>query len=329
MKLAAASVVLSSFFATSAIADDSAMKFSAEGSAALSREGWKNSFDGWNVTDYSTFPYTVSNTGKFSYSNTYLNLAGRVLVPLVGNFGVQGDFAWMDGFKSENSDNFHSSNHVAAHLLFRDDGFQAGAFYALGRAVHTADQEDYPTTIYGIEGQVYYDHSTIWGQLGKIKSFERGGPSEYYNPTQLRAGIRWFPRDDIRIDLQGSVMSGKTDNSSLGNGNINVYSFSLGAEKEIQLGNLPAAVFGTYTYTAIPKSNSLPLSISFGGQTFDWTTGYGGSSSTILVGVKFRFGTDSLRDQDRHGVNTDVDFTRAGMLDLLYDNSSMTITANP
>jgi len=189
-------------------------------------------------------------------------------------FGVQGDVVY--SFVGTDEDYFGDVSNLdgAVHLFFRDQtSFLIGGFVQLGSTEidYGYGSSDFTRSYVGVEGQLYLDVLTLYGQLG-LQGIDYDG----YEDNGIFANVeaRYFVTDDFRVDVHAGI-------STLDEQDYTTYNLGLGAE--YKFADLPVSVFGKVDY---------------------YNTEYGSGSVDSVratVGLKFNFGDDSLFDRDRTG----------------------------
>ncbi|MDE2384354.1 MAG: hypothetical protein KGO53_07030 [Alphaproteobacteria bacterium] len=257
------------------------------------------SYDGWtNVGDYNHSP--IANVSSF-----YGTFDGRALVPLSSNVGVQFDGSMARTFDGGDIATWNNASHMGAHLLYRTDAYQFGVFGGFGVAnVHNGGgEEEWQSRIFGIEGQAYLNNVTLWAQLAKAGSFETSGPSEIFDPIQLRAGSRYFLDANTRLDVEGGYATAPSAGDFAATASM--VNWKVGVEHLFELDSHPVSVFANYTGSKVLDANDVYYSI-------------GNTETAVNVGFSFKFGPHSLIDEDRHGTNTDMSFSKLPVMDSLY-----------
>ena len=180
------------------------------------------------------------------------------------------DYNWDAGFRE-----------AAEHLYYRSQGWLAGVFaqqrtyYANGNSIGVKGD------FLGLEGQVYLDTMTLYGQLGQSKwRYNYGTDSDPGVLATLE--LRYFVSENLRVD--GSINYMKENYGSPSNSKWNQTTYGVGAE--YRFSGSPLSVLAKYEY-ADERSN--------------W--GYSADDQRLMVGVKLNFGKDSLRKSDREGTS--------------------------
>ena len=303
---------------------------SADLSVHMFYDNWQGSFE---ALDYDLQP-----TVGLGDRAVYLGVSGRALVPFADQFGVQIDAGTDQVFGNEQDvTTYVSASPIGAHALYRTDGYQIGAFGGTGHT-NVGAVSEYKSQIYGIEGQTYLGNMTIWAQLGRIHSEYSGSPSSYsLDVNQIRSGLRYFVDDNTRLDLEGGYLFGNQDTSVGGSNSdasvdyngypsirTNAVQWQLGAERLTSIGTFPVSLFATYSGSKWLDTTGTLADCNSGCDSFNWK--FGGTDHTVKIGFSLKFGPDTLLAQDRHGVNTDMNFITVPVANLLTGATSVSLT---
>lgn len=193
----------------------------------------------------------------------------------------------------------------AGHLAYRDpEAFAAGVFGALQSASYFYPEYDetyaVPYGILGVEGQVYTDTLTFYGQAGigfdldpapdPVAQLTR----DYGQFAYVRGVLRYFPTDNVKLSVEGlygvgsirygEFMEGEAD------ADVTITSVKLGADYR-------------------PDDSDLSYFVSYQGTLLNTAIATDSRSSLehrLLAGVKFDIGAETLKQRDREGVTWDV-----------------------
>jgi len=244
------------------------------------------------VVDYveAVEPATSSASGFVSVGTGYFNtdfdyididswaieLAASGVYQFTPEVGVQGDLVYSSLSTDETYFSDVTSFDGALHLFFRDSSsFLIGGFVQVGTTDADYDYYSYGTTrsYVGVEGQLYLDLLTLYGQVGWQNYDEDGAEGD-----GLFANVeaRYFITDDFRVDVHAGMATISYDF-----GDTKLYNVGIGAEYKFT--DLPLSVFGKLDYYSAD-------------QPFLST-----DSVRAMVGLKFNFGDDTLFDRDRNG----------------------------
>lgn len=209
---------------------------------------------------------------------------------------------------------------VAAHFFYRTDKYLAGVYGQRTSFSNTYSGDGStggytPARAYflGGEGQYYFERATVYGQAGYqnygyTQTYSGAGYNDSYSsPAGYTASLtgRYFISDNWKVD--GGYTYGRTTNA-YNSGYANYYNYSsnlvqnsnlLSIGTEYRLDNSPVSFFGKYSYTTNSLTSSYNNTNS--GITISGNQTLNLMSNTLLVGVKFTFGTGSLIEQDRRG----------------------------
>jgi len=161
----------------------------------------------------------------------------------------------------------------ALHGYYRDSLFAAGAFFAASRydVGLTEDIKDY---LGGIEGALFQDTWTIMGAAGYGQTDLAGLDADHYMGA---LGARWYATDNIRLDIDG-----KLDHITDAGEDLDIHSLKLTANYRPE--QWPATLFAGYKYTNVDLADTLS-----------------GDSNAIFGGVRFSYGSGSLKEEERLG----------------------------
>lgn len=192
-------------------------------------------------------------------------------------FGGQMDL----GYFKQDYGNLHvdlGSREAAEHLYYRSEGWLAGAFAQQRKYYVNGNNTNIKGYFLGLEGQVYFDNMTLYGQLGQGKWNYAAGSTKPDVMATLE--LRYFMSENLRLDA--SINHLKEDARELFNYQWDQTTYGVGAE--YRFAGSPLSVLARYEYA-------------------DENLGarYSADNQRLLVGVKFNFGKDSLRKSDREG----------------------------
>lgn len=142
--------------------------------------------------------------------------------------------------------------------------FKRDETHAFGGFLGLTDSDASDSTVsVGVEGHKYMDAVTLVGGLGYVS----GDDDDAWGAS---VGARMFATDNFRFDLGVGYLSGDDDDG---------WNFGVGAEA--RLGSSPVSLTARYDRT------------DFGAVEAD----------TIMLGVRFNFGDESLKGRDRNGAS--------------------------
>lgn len=218
--------------------------------------------------------------------------AARVSIPWSANFSTQLDLEASAALGSYDSDReqYASSVVAAAHASFRQpDSYLIGLFGGGGIAI--AEDEDTGNLWFaGLEGQAYLGNFTLYGQVGYLDSVEADGDDSdtFHDAYFVRAVGRYFFTPNSMLQGEVSYASGKQDTGTSYDMDI----LGWGARYERGLETMPISLFVAYEGAHYDNGS--------GGDRGSFT------EHTGLVGLKFRFGPNSLKENDRLGATLDL-----------------------
>jgi hypothetical protein len=240
---------------------------------------------------YTWFSENVGNADGL-HDNPFFGGAARASVPWTSNFSTQFDLEGAAAFISDDEDDPYAGSVVGAvHASFRDpSGWLFGGF-AGGGAAWPEDEETGHLWFAGIESQLYLNNFTLYGQAGYLDSIEADGDDSdtFHNAWFVRGVARYFVGPNTM--LQGEIAYAQGDQDSSSKKDMDIIAW--GAEVEHSLSAMPVSLFAAYE--GAHYDNGHP-----GGDTGRFV------EHTGLAGIKFRFGTDTLLDNDRLGATLDT-----------------------
>jgi hypothetical protein len=218
--------------------------------------------------------------------------AARVSVPWSANFSTQFDLesSGVLGSYGSDEDQYSSSVVAAVHASFRQpENYLVGLFGGGGLAI-AADEETGNLWFAGVEGQAYLGDFTLYGQAGYLDSIEADGDDSdtFHNAYFARAAGRYFFTPNSMLQGEVSYARGKQDTG--GGYDMNIWGW--GARYEQGLETMPISLFVAYEGAHYDNGS--------GGDTGSFI------EHTGLVGAKFRFGPNSLKENDRLGATLDL-----------------------
>jgi hypothetical protein len=156
------------------------------------------------------------------------------------------------------------------HLFGRSDEGAVGLFVGAGR-VETGPF-DTDAWVAGLEGHRYYDYVTLTGALayGKANDFDE-------KFAGANAGIRYFVDEDFRLDA--NLSWARADVAGFDSGNL--WTFGVGGE--YQFHQAPIAIFANYSHGELDDADT--------------------RVDAFRIGVRFTFGTGTLKERDRAGAS--------------------------
>lgn len=175
----------------------------------------------------------------------------------------------------------------AFHVYYRQpDVYAAGAFVQGSRIssnilglLASLDVDSYATdVIAGGEAAIYTKNFSYYGQIGFGQAAYSGSRADH---LLTRGGVRIYANDNLRFDAEGAL-----NRLSVAGAAANVYTIS---------------GTGHYRLADYPITTSLGYRYNYGeAKVGGETLGTAGSHS-ILAGLRFHFGSSSLKDEERTG----------------------------
>lgn len=149
-------------------------------------------------------------------------LGGRASVDLaLDALHMQADFGGDSSVRTRDADDTYEGSWGAAlHVNARDSERGAiGVFGSLGRlGIHDLDARDPHSNVWsiGLEGAAFLDRITAVGQAGYLdRTHSRGADRDALERGRfVRAELRWFPRDDVRLAGAAGYLGGRMDDDA-------------------------------------------------------------------------------------------------------------------
>lgn len=231
-----------------------------------------------------SFAYGKGKIGDLSGDGNRWALRGTVNAEANSNWNVQ-----LDGLYSRMSIDPVDVNSLvgAAHIYHRvPDSYAVGVFVQGSRfgsnvldilALLGADKYAFDV-VGGGEAAVFTDMATFTGQLGFGQTSYMG---ESVDHLIAKAGARVYATDNIRLDVEGTLnrFSGYGATANL---------YTLSAIGNYRFDEFPTTVFGGYQY-------------DYGKLSIDGSTRGDGRAHTFMTGLRFHFGSDTLKEEERKG----------------------------
>ena len=202
--------------------------------------------------------------------------------------GVQGDILVTS--LSADFDNYESdktSLDGALHLFYRDpDRFLLGGFVQLGSDTYENDlgYSQRATRAYlGLEGQVFVDSLTLYGQIGAT-SISFDDPEVEGTGWFGTIEARYFLTPDFKIAASAGFVQYDLDIFGMDSASTNLM---VGASAEYKLPDLPISLLAKVDYVQATTDQ------------FDAVA----DQTRVMFGVKFAIGEDTLQDRDRGGAS--------------------------
>ncbi|MEZ0226271.1 MAG: hypothetical protein ACAH83_17070 [Alphaproteobacteria bacterium] len=230
-----------------------------------------------------------------SDSHFALGANGRVSFPFSNMFSAQID-AQTEWFNvDDNGSNTPSANTLlGGHLSARNSSqWLIGGFAAVGIPTQTETEdspEDDNSVAWegGLEGQWYLNDFTFYGQTGFADMRADGnGPEGFVNGWFGRGVVRYFLNDDTMVNAEYSY--GRTRHYVDGDDDGRIRNWGVGGA------------------TRVCNTHPLYGTLEYQGGKYDSTTeGEVGIDHAFLAGIKFQFGVNSLKHNDRYGATLDL-----------------------
>ncbi|WP_104663272.1 hypothetical protein [Ensifer adhaerens] len=167
----------------------------------------------------------------------------------------------------------------ALHGYYRNDLFAAGVF-AQGARLDPGIGVDLNDYMGGVEAAYFLDTWTLHGALGYgqavVEDFEDIDANHYMGAL----GARVYATDNLRFDVDGSL-------HRISEGDLDYDLRSLKLTANYRLETVPVTLFAGYKYTN-EELSGLSASVS-------------GDTSTIFGGLRFSYGSNTLKEEERFG----------------------------
>lgn len=246
------------------------------------------------------------------------NLRGSFAYQDPSNLGFQ-----FDGLYSQNQIKYAkiSTVDLAGHAFYRNEKFLLGMFgqyknpklhfkdgdgsadgFIKDAILDTAFAKE--QVFWGGEAQGYFGDLTLTGQLARQHFINKDQSIDniYGKGVVATAKADYFINENWK--LTGGYNHNRVDLSA--DTKYKIHKFSIGTE--YQLTNYPVSFFGDFTHNKL----------KFDGDYGDCGSCYAPSqrNETLMVGIKYNFGGNSLKSRDRSGASLDP-ITTNGILDFI------------
>lgn len=202
---------------------------------------------------------------------------------LTPTLGVQGELVVQHAIYPVITDVSISDFDGAVHLFHREgDQFLAGGFAQVGRTTFNSKggPTEFDRLIAGLEGQVYVDQLTLYGQAGVIRQHYPNLPEFSATGLFATAEARYFVTPNFKLDVHGGISVMASDSATLAGREASNFNLGLGAEYRFD--NTPLSIFGRIGAHRHQSS-------------------YSDTATRVQIGLKGSFGTETLLDRDRRG----------------------------
>ena len=282
----------------------SAIVVSTFATAAYAGEAKQDAFDTFvsgdiGRTNYSSDGFPNGNLPNINSTDFNLRASASYTAP--NNFGGQ-----VDGVYSKRSLGRAdvSTADIAGHLFYRNDKFLVGGFAQYRNPDFNYTSNDISSDLYvnvlansfiseqvfwGAEGQVFLGDVTVYGQAGKqtfVNQHDISGQKILDDGYFANIKARYFIKDNWKADA-GYVYSKSNLNSGGFEGENSANQYTLSLATEYRLTDSPVSLYALYNYNQA----------SIGSFNVD--------SDQLFAGVKFNFGSNSLKIRDRSGASLD------------------------
>lgn len=220
------------------------------------------------------------------YYNPWLGLGGAARVNWWFQPGWSMQFDVAGQHLAESGDFYYTTGSLygAAHISKRTDTYLIGLFGGVAMTSDYYGIYGWDTSVFGgVEGQMYWDNFTLYGQAGfaqQLSGYYSGDYNFGLPFGQIEA--RYFVTPNTRISANVGVVSGNIWGTYGGE-----TWFTYGGEIEHKFSTNPISVFGRL-------------------QGISGTGYYDLSGHRLMVGLKVNWGSDTLLAQDRSGATLKV-----------------------
>jgi hypothetical protein len=186
-------------------------------------------------------------------------------------------------------DQYHTSQAVGGHLTWRKPGTgTVGIFTGFGSSSNTDHDVTYGSWI-GLEGQLFFNDVTIYGQAALLNISDGNNDGLVDSASMVRGVGRYFFSKDMKVEvelarIEADDIFGGGEGS--GDGEATEWAVSL----QGRLADAP--IYGTVAYR--------------GGEYEEGGEGEQADLNSLIVGITFMFGTESLKQNDRDGTSLDT-----------------------
>lgn len=195
------------------------------------------------------------------------------------SFQFDGNFSTMNG----NDDTLSQSISVGGHMLWRDPNHhQVGFFAGIGHST-VEGNEPYPSYVAGVEGQLYLQNVTVFGQAAYVFAHENSDPTdEPLSVGVLRGGVYYFFDPTFMAEGEATAAFGNFDGDA-------TTILQWGAELRKQLTAMNGiSIFGRYeggSYACCATNDV---------------------NQVFKLGIAKAIGAPDLLTQNRYGANTNL-----------------------
>lgn len=273
--------------------------------------------------------FISGDIGRSRYKSNFQDISSDTTTSRVtdSSYKIRGSFAYQDPSKlGVQFDAVYSQDDIknakfttvdlAGHAFYRNDKFLLGMFgqYRKPR-IHVGSSGDYSAengvyrnfvadlltpeqVFFGGEAQGYFGDLTLTGQLARQEFVNQQNFNSDDNSTDkiYKHGIVATAKANYFINDNWKVTAGYTYNNTdlAENVSYDNHKFSVGTE--YRLANYPVSFYGDYVH------NRFKFDYSDSNYS-DFTPKQ--DTDAIMVGLKFNFGSESLKSRDRTGASLD------------------------
>jgi hypothetical protein len=242
-----------------------------------------------------------SPDGAHSVSDSTYGFRGTAAYQDQNHFGAQ-----VDGVFSHYDIGGSNVNNVdlAGHLFYRNDQFLIGGILqyrnpnlnlkSTGNYIYDWLLNSFTDSIvteqvfWGAEGQAYFGDVTVSGQLAKqefVNQKDFSGSKMLDDGYVANIKAKYFINDNWKVDVGFNYNKTNTANGFFSNDSFDQKTYTIGTE--YRLADKPVSVYAQYNRNEMSISN------------------YNLDTDQLTVGLKFNFGSTSLKERDRSGASLD------------------------
>ena len=215
----------------------------------------------------------------------------HVNIPVGVKYSLQFDLGGLATFtdRNEGEDNLQTYYYTAAHLAYRNPHSHAVGVFGLAGSVNGGENENALIGLVGLEAQKYIRNVTLYGQFGFFVADDETENDVMTDAWFIRGVARYFPSQNARFQAEISYADGEENDAT----ESELTALSWGVRYDRQLAN-----------------SSYPISWFIAYDGYKGEENEEGNNELVThagrIGLTFRFGTDSLIENDRRGATFDT-----------------------
>ena len=279
-------------------------------------DGFLSASAGYSSSSAGQYTYADSygnqNSGDSNYKVSGLDVEMRATgsIPIAGSLSAQIDGIVSRTYQKQancsgcNRDHSDDST-VATHLFVRNSHKGLIGAFAQRNTFNTNYGNSKTTLYVGGEGQVYMGRVTFSGQwaYAYVDSYYAGLKN---NGLTAAMKFRYFPQDNLQLELRGSHSELRGNPSSRSGYNCPSYCYTtrdvtwdIGGKAEYRLPHSRFSVFAEGDYGDLGSRNN------YNNNPYWYQNDQKFNNLRALVGVKVSFGSGTLFERDRSGAALD------------------------